>query len=534
MKKLFVNALIHTLCGNDASAVAVENGMITSVGSDAQILSLDDGSDEIIDLHGMCVVPGFNDSHCHVQYTGALKLRVNLRGVKSFAEIIARARQYMQTEKPAPGAWIIADGFDQNIFAENALPTRAVADAISTEHPVLLERVCGHVGTLNTAALHKMGYGESTKIDGGRLEIAPDGRLNGIVHENALYKVTFSLPKAGTSEALADLMAHAFSEANRFGVTSVQSDDLEATKLADLDAAIQILRDTGRMTMRLYEEVQTPTLSSLSEFLETGRRTGSGDAWYKIGNIKLITDGSLGARTARMRENYENTEQKGISVYTDAQLNALCALANENGMQLAFHAIGDGAAQQCIRAVELAQKRVDRNLRHRIVHGQFMGPDLLARLKASKMCVDIQPAFTATDWPLVKPLLGDARLFLAYAWRDMLSCGIPLGAGSDSPVETFDPIWGMHCAVMRTDAAGNPSGGWRQDQRLQIEEILKIYTMGGAYLSFSEHEKGQIRPGMLADFAVLDRDILKTAPEEIQNVRVVRTIVGGSTVYRAD
>lgn len=183
---------------------------------------------------------------------------------------------------------------------------------------------------------------------------------------------------------------------NRFGVTSVQSDDLEATALEELDEAVALLRAQGRMTLRLFEEVQAPTMAALQAFLQRGRRSGAGDAWYKIGNVKLLLDGSLGAGTAWMREGYARGG-RGICVYGDRELQALVRLANGAGMQIAFHAIGDAAASQAVAAVELAQRQGRRDLRHRLVHAQFLDDELIARLRFSGMGADIQPAFTATE-----------------------------------------------------------------------------------------------------------------------------------------
>lgn len=532
MQTIYVNGVVHTLCGPDSQAIAVEDERIVAVGSNSDVLSLRKPDSVLVDLGGRSVVPGFNDSHCHIQHTGAAAGRLNLRGVRSLAEIVARGRAYASDARLEPGQWIVGDGFDHNLFDVPELPTRAVADAISTGHPVLLERICGHVGTVNTAGLRKMGFDESTRIDGGALDVGPDGALNGILRENALYRVTFSIPKAASPAALADALACAMREANRFGVTSVQSDDLEATRLDDLEAAIALLRTDGRMTARLYEEVQTQTLPELEAFLKLGRRTGDGDSWYRIGNIKLILDGSLGARTAWFRAPYPGTDDRGLNVYDDGDLFQLVRTANEGGMQLAFHAIGDAAVEQCVCAVERAQQENPRGLRHRVVHCQFADPALLQRIRRAGMGVDIQPAFTASDRQVAQATLDASRLAGAYAWRDMLAMGIPVGAGSDSPVETLNPLWGIFCAVTRTDADGLPAGGWLPRQRLTVGEALALYTRGGAYLSFSEREKGVLCAGMLADFAVLSEDIFKVAPERIAQIRVLETVVGGRSVYR--
>lgn len=529
--RIYANGVIHTLRGRGAQAMLIEGGRVAGVGTLAQMRALAGRECEEIDLAGKCVVPGFNDSHCHLQHTGVTARRLNLRGARSVEQIVERGREYIARNRPAPGTWVVGDGFDHNRFDVPALPTRAVADAISREHPVLLERVCGHVGTLNTLALKMLGFDAATRVDGGALDVDEDGELTGVLRENALYRATFSVPKTGSREELAEVLAAAMREMNRFGVTSVQSDDLEATALEELDEAVALLRAQGRMTLRLFEEVQAPTMAALQAFLQRGRRSGAGDAWYKIGNVKLLLDGSLGAGTAWMREGYARGG-RGICVYGDRELQALVRLANGAGMQIAFHAIGDAAASQAVAAVELAQRQGRRDLRHRLVHAQFLDDELIARLRFSGMGADIQPAFTATDWKVAREALLADSLRMAYRWRDLLRAGVPLGGGSDSPVESCSPLWGMYCAVTRRDAEGRPRGGWLPQQRLTAAQALRLYTTGGAYLSFEEGQKGVLAPGALADFVVLSGDPLAVGAEGLRAIRVLETVVGGRSVWR--
>ena len=547
-----------------AEAMLIDGDTITAVGSDAEILaqireiSSGTGSDAVttVDLAGRCVLPAFNDSHCHLLATGLNEVRLDLRGVRSCEEIVARGRAYLASAALAPDDWIVGYGFDQNLFDDKRLPDRSTAEAISPDRPVFLDRVCGHVGAVNRAALAIAGYDENTVITGGVLARDENGKLNGILKEAALDKMRRLIPQPSPAMLEAALL-HAMRNANRFGLASVQTDDLESAALDSVIALYHKLEAEGRLTLRIYEEIQQPRVPQLQSFLDRGLRTGDGDDFFRIGNIKLLTDGSLGARTAYMRDPYADApETAGVAVYTQDSLNEVVSLAHRNGMQVAFHAIGDGAIEQVVRSVEYANRtegkariglmpeneiypKKDSTLkqtsspsshRHRIVHCQFIGEDLLARIKEAGLCADIQPPFTASDYPIVDARVGVKRSDWSYVWRTMAEAGIPLGGGSDSPVETMNPIWGIDCAVNRTDLTHLPEDGWHASQCLTVPQAISLYTRGSAYTEFSEHRKGQIAEGMLADFIVLSEDIFEVETRRIRDIQVTETYVGGRPV----
>lgn len=543
-----------------AEAMLIDGDTITAVGSDAEILarireiSAGTGSETVtaVDLAGRCVLPAFNDSHCHLLATGLNQIRLDLRGVRSCEEIVERGRAYLSSASLSADDWIVGYGFDQNLFADRRLPDLSTAEAISPDRPVFLDRVCGHVGAVNRAALAIAGYDENTVITGGVLARDENGKLNGILKEAALDRMRRLITEPSPAMLEAALL-HAMQDANRFGLASVQTDDLENASLDAVLAVYHKLETEGRLTLRIYEEIQQPRVPQLQSFLDRGLRTGDGDDFFRVGNIKLLTDGSLGARTAYMREPYADApETAGVAVYTQDALNEVVALAHRNGMQVAFHAIGDGAIEQVINSVEYAGKaeaKASASLsdekishseahaytaaashRHRIVHCQFIGEDLLARIKDAGLCADIQPPFTASDYPIVDARVGVERSDWSYVWRTMAEAGIPLGGGSDSPVETMNPIWGIDCAVNRTDLTHLPVKGWHASQCLTVPQAISLYTRGSAYTEFSEHRKGQIAEGMLADFIVLSEDIFEVETRRIRDIQVLETYVGGRPV----
>lgn len=543
-----------------AEAMLIDGDTITAVGSDAEILarireiSAGTGSETVtaVDLAGRCVLPAFNDSHCHLLATGLNQIRLDLRGVRSCEEIVERGRAYLSSASLSADDWIVGYGFDQNLFADRRLPDLSTAEAISPDRPVFLDRVCGHVGAVNRAALAIAGYDENTVITGGVLARDENGKLTGILKEAALDRMRRLITEPSPAMLEAALL-HAMQDANRFGLASVQTDDLENASLDAVLAVYHKLETEGRLTLRIYEEIQQPRVPQLQSFLDRGLRTGDGDDFFRVGNIKLLTDGSLGARTAYMREPYADApETAGVAVYTQDALNEVVALAHRNGMQVAFHAIGDGAIEQVINSVEYAGKaeaKASASLsdekishseahaytaaashRHRIVHCQFIGEDLLARIKDAGLCADIQPPFTASDYPIVDARVGVERSDWSYVWRTMAEAGIPLGGGSDSPVETMNPIWGIDCAVNRTDLTHLPVKGWHASQCLTVPQAISLYTRGSAYTEFSEHRKGQIAEGMLADFIVLSEDIFEVETRRIRDIQVLETYVGGRPV----
>lgn len=543
-----------------AEAMLIDGDTITAVGSDAEILarireiSAGTGSETVtaVDLAGRCVLPAFNDSHCHLLATGLNQIRLDLRGVRSCEEIVERGRAYLASTSLSADDWIVGYGFDQNLFEDKRLPDRLTAEAISFDHPVFLDRVCGHVGAVNRAALQIAGFDENTVITGGVLARDENGKLNGILKEAALDRMRRLITEPSPAMLEAALL-HAMQDANRFGLASVQTDDLESAALDSVIALYHKLESEGRLTLRIYEEIQQPRVPQLQEFLARRLRTGDGDDFFRIGNIKLLTDGSLGARTAYMRQPYADAPETAcVAVYTQDALNEVVALAHRNGMQVAFHAIGDGAIEQVINSVEYAGKaeaKASASLsdekishseahaytaaashRHRIVHCQFIGEDLLARIKDAGLCADIQPPFTASDYPIVDARVGVERSDWSYVWRTMAEAGIPLGGGSDSPVETMNPIWGIDCAVNRTDLIHLPVKGWHASQCLTVPQAISLYTRGSAYTEFSEHRKGQIAEGMLADFIVLSEDIFEVETRRIRDIQVLETYVGGRPV----
>lgn len=532
MEQLFYNGVIY--CGFDfkvSEAMLVKDDIIVALGKLEELRAMAGVKTLCHDLQGRAVVPGFQDSHCHLLASAMHQDMIDLSRVTSKEQLIRQSREFIARNNIKKGEWVIGRGFNQNLFDEPILPDVNVADAISVDHPILLDRVCGHMGTLNTLAIETLGINETMVIPGGAIGKDRTGKLNGIFYETALEHVKSQLPTPNP-EQLYRLIKKAGNLANSMGLTSVHSNDVTTRNVADFMNVIQRMESANELTVRIFEEVQASSVADLAVFEKLGLKTGSGNDHFQIGNIKIFTDGSLGARSAYMRSGYaDQPGNRGIRVHNDRDLQALIAKAHEMDFQVACHAIGDGAISQCIDAIEHAQAGQNKDsLRHRIVHCQIADDSLLERMARSRIAADIQPPFVATDWQVAEKAFGD-RVGDSYRWKTMQEMGIHLGGGSDSPVESLDPIWGIHCAVNRLDSSDLPSEGWHPEEKFDVAQALALYTQGPAYLSFEEDRKGILAPGYLGDFVVLSDDLFEVAPESIKDVKVLKTFVGGRLCF---
>lgn len=532
MDTILYNGVIHTMAGRTVSALAVQRGRIALAGEDAAALALRTPETQVIDLGGRCVLPGFTDSHMHMLITGAGFQRLDLRGVASVEELIQRGRAYAASRELAPGEWIIGYGFDHNIFPDPVLPDGAAAEAISADHPVVLDRICGHVGAANRLAFSLAGFDEDTVIPGGALDKDAAGHLTGVLREAALDRIKQFAPRLDRRmvEGLLEETGRRFAAV---GLTAVHSDDLgpEGTDWDVLRGAVDALAARDAMSVRIREEWEAPRPPQLRAILDRGLKSGDGDDWLRLCNIKLIGDGSLGARTAFLRADYsDDPGNRGIPVYTAGELEEMVALCHGGGLQVACHAIGDGTCERFVDAVEKVMADDPKPLRHRVVHCQIGDGTLYRRMAALGMGADVQPAFTASDGPLVAPRLGE-RESSCYAWRTLLEAGVTVAGGSDSPVEDFSPLWGIHCAVNRPSG---DSGPWLPEQCLTPEEAAALYTTGPARLAGDLANSGTLEAGKYADLVVLDRDLFAVPHACIKDLTVELTMAGGRVTYRRD
>ncbi len=519
--------------GKRAEAIAVRGDRILAVGTKDEINKLKGPDTKIVDLGGHFVMPGFNDAHLHLGHAGEEKVNVNLIGVKSLDEFRERIRA--KVEKAAPAEWVIGGGWDETLWPVKALPTRWDVDEVSADHPVFLTRVDGHIAVANTRALQLANIDVATRNpEGGKIDRDEAGTPNGILRETAQEAVLDVIPpvthdkrRLQVEMALEDLASN--------GVTSAQDNsDWEDFQI------YEELEHEGKLTARISEWL--PFNNSLED-LNTRRSSHSAsDNLLQIGMLKGFMDGSLGSKTAALLEPYsDDPKNTGLPQYDQSKLNDMTKERVLAGYQIGFHAIGDKGVQMALDAFAEAEKAAraanvkaangGSDYRLRIEHSQVTTPQQIQRYKELKVIASMQPSHLLTDMNWAESRLGPKRAAHSYAWAEFLRRGVTLAFGTDYPVEPVSPFRGLYAAITRQSEDGKKA--YFPEQKLTIEQAIAAYTTGAAFAEFAEKEKGKLQPGMLADFVVLDRDITSVMPPKILETKVLRTVVGGKTVYEA-
>ncbi len=515
-----------------AEAVKIVDDKFVKVGTNKEILLLRDENETIIDLEGKTVIPGLNDSHMHLYGFGMGLQMANLMNIKSVEEIITKVKIYIKDRKIEENTWVRGRGWNQDYFIkEKRYPTKHDLDLISTIHPIILSRACGHMAVVNSKALEVCGIDDSTQpVDGGSFDINL-----GIFREKALGLITRNIPKPSVDD-IKEALVLGMEYANSKGLTSIQTDDLShAGDYKQMLKAYEELRDEGRLTCRIYEQ-SLLNKEELQEFISLGYKTGVGDKYFKIGPLKILSDGSLGARTAALTKPYaDDSATRGIMCYTQDELDDLIVTAHENNMQIAVHCIGDRAMYMVLNSYEKAIKkdvRIDH--RHGIIHCQIMDETLLDIYKALNVCAYVQPIFLHYDLHIVEDRVGERLAKTSYAFKSMINKGIHLSIGTDCPVEPLDTMPNIYCAVNRSDLNGYPQEGWNPQEKMNVYEALYYYTQGSAYQSFEENIKGSITENKLADFVVLSDNPFTIDSYKIKDIQILMTYVGGKRVYQEE
>lgn len=519
-----------------AQALAVQGDHLVAVGSNEEIKKLKGLNTTVVDLAGRFVLPGFNDAHLHLSAGGFEKLQVNLVGTKSLAEMKQRIAD--GARKSAPNEWILGRGWDHTKWTEQVLPTRQDLDAVTGDHPAIFGRIDGHISVANSAALKVAGIDRNTKApSGGQIDRDANGEATGILRESAVALVGAKIPRPTPSQ-VRQAMELALADAAQWGLTSVQSQMLDNREWEDFLVCEDLERE-GKLTTRV--NMWLPFDGELAKIQQWRAHHPASDPMLHTGMLKAYMDGSLGSRTAAMREGFtDDPGNKGLSQWDPSKLNAMAAERADAGFQLGFHAIGDRGADMALDAFAEAQRfvrehdqsRSRREPRNRIEHDQVIESDQFARYKELGVIASVQPNHLLTDMNWAESHIGPARAKTSYPWRDFAKNGIMMAFGTDYPVEPLTPFRGIYAAVTRKNEEGTRE--YYPEQKLTIDEALAAYTYGSAYGEYSERDKGQLKSGMLADFVVLDRDLTKIAPNEILGTKVLRTVVGGKTVYKAD
>ncbi len=492
---------------------------------------------QVLDCGGRLLLPGFNDSHMHYMHYVKAKMGADLGGCTSIGDLKARMKDFFDNRyDKQSGLWLTGEGWNQDNFTdEKRFPNNRDLDEITTEYPILVMRTCFHVGALNSKAMELLGLNKDTVGRHGEYaERWPDGTPNGVVKEIMLDDIKCNLPAPSLDQLLEKLIE---SQQDLFacGITSVQSDDFKYFpdgSAYDMMTRLRTAAEDGRLQLRIAEQALMYSLEEMETFFDkNGWDDSFGNRSFKISCIKLLADGSLGARTALMRKPYaDDPSTCGLALFTQEDLSAMVLKAHRNNMAAAIHAIGDGAIEMCLDAIENARKAMPHlHPRHGIVHCQITDRRQLERFKELDVMAYIQPVFIDYDMHIAFDRVGKALGDTSYAWKTYIESGVHTPFGTDCPVENFDPMRGIYCAVTGKDTRGN-GPAWPR-QVLSRRQALYGYTAAGAYASFDEQVKGKIRPGMYADFITLDTDLLTCPEEDILKAKVTSTYVNGTCVF---
>ena len=532
----YVNGKVYTVDPNFsvATAFCLSDDRFVAVGTDQEIRALCTPETRVVDLHGQVVLPGLIDSHLHINNTGAMKLELNVVA-KQRREIVDMVAQAYQTIRP--GEWIVGRGWLNDEWPDSSFPTKEELDAVAPDVPVYLKRACGHGAWVNSKAFEVVNVTDATPDPvGGEYLRKPDGTLLGVVTDQAQEPFNKAIPPYN-KEQLQRIVLLAQESFLAAGLTTVH----DAGTAEEWIQAWEELYQRHELKLRIYASMRVigrPSYEELMqgslEYFRKGLRIGMYGNRLTARSYKISGDGSLGARSAWMLEDYDDRPgHKGNGKWTDEQLYNVLYEARRAGFQIWYHAIGDAANRQCLNTYErLLKEMPDPDARLRIEHAQIIAPEDIPRFKQLGVIPTHQTVFLRTDKKVADDRLGPERIKGAYAWRTLIDQGNLVPNGTDSPVESYDPFLSMYCAVTRKDEHGQPEGGWHPEEAMTREEALRSYTTWGAYAGFEEHLKGSIEAGKLADFVVIDRDFMACPAEEIKDIQVLQTILGGETVYQ--
>ena len=550
---LFIrNANIHTMDDHRplASAALVEDGRFIFVGSErgAQVeLARRGPADETVDMEGRLVLPGFNDSHMHFIHFAKSLRSVSLTGVCSIQEIQQRMAQAVAARDPQDPTWLEGEGWNQDYFTEGEkrFPTRADLDAVSPDVPMMIMRACFHIGVLNSAALRAIGLNRETAPQYGDLVgVDANGEPDGIIKESFLDD-TKAVISSLTLDSMKQIIVAAQQKALAQGITSLQSDDVGYTPKADYHLLFQAfgeLEREGKLHIRVAEQCLLQKTHLIQQFFADGYDDQWGTAFFRPSCIKLLSDGSLGARSAKLFEPYDDApDTDGILVTSQEKMNRTMLEAYEKGLQPAIHCIGDKALECVLDAIEytldtarsrgMTEREQKTRLPFRLIHVQMTHPEQIERMKRLPVILDVQPSFLCTDLHWIEERIGKARAKHSYQWKTMIDAGLMLTGSSDCPVESFSPWQGIFAAVTRKDIHGYPSEGYHPEEQVSVYDAVCMFSKNIPYANGEQDLMGTITEGKFADMVVIDRDIFQIPHDDILNIQVLRTEMAGETTY---
>ncbi len=523
------NANIRTMDAKRTvtQSIAVLNGKIIAIGSDADTKPLIGSKTQVIDARGKLVLPGFNDAHVHFMETGAQLSSVDLRSAKTPEEFVQRIKDF--AAKLPKGRWILGGQWDHENWTPNNLPTASMIDAVTPNNPVIVNRLDGHTALANSLAMTLAGVSKDTKdVDGGMIVRDASGNPTGIFKDAAMRSVKKAIPETSFEQKIEAATA-ASEHAASLGVTSVQ----DMSTGTDIGVYQELLRQ-GKLKTRIYG---CSPLADYKRWENTGLHYAFGSAMVRVGCLKGYADGSLGSTTAWFFEPYLDAPTTSGLPRADVTgaMKQNIVDADKSGLQVYIHAIGDRANATILDFYENAEKiNGPRDRRFRIEHAQHLRQQDIPRFGELKVVASMQPLHLIDDGRWAWKRLDEKRLEGTYAFRTLLDTGAVLAFGSDSPVASLNPLFGIYAAVTRRTLDDKNPNGWLPEQKITVDEAVRAFTYGSAYAEFQENVKGTLEPGKLADFIIISDDIFKIDPIKIREAKVLTTVMDGRVIYKAE
>jgi predicted amidohydrolase YtcJ len=509
-------------------ALLVDQGKVVATGSHAELASRA-GDAKVIDGHGKTLLPGLIDAHGHVLELGYARNNVDLAGTKSLDEALAKVKAYAAAHPEAK--WILGSGWNQEIWKLGRFPTAKELDTAVADRPVWLSRVDGHAGWANSAAIKLAGVDKASKDpSGGRIERDAGGNPAGVFVDGATALINAKVPAPTPQQKVAALDT-ALAEMASVGLTGVGDAGID---LANYELYRQYA-DQHKLTARIYAMI-LGTGDDFDTISKDGPLIGYGNDFLTVRAVKLFADGALGSRGAAMLAPYsDDPHNRGLLFLKPAELTADIGKALGKGYQVAIHAIGDHANREVLDSYAAAYKTHPDGiaLRNRVEHAQIVSLEDIPRFVPLRLIASMQPTHATSDMNMAEDRIGHERIKGAYAWQRFLKQGTIVAGGSDFPVESPNPFYGLYSAITREDHAGQPPGGWYPDQDMTPAEALRAFTLDAAYAEHAEKTLGTLEPGKWADFILIDHDIFKDPASKIWNTKVLQTWVGGKQVYTA-
>lgn len=505
------------------SALQFTDGKVDRVFVDNEALPEDP---EIIriDGNGRTLLPGLVDAHGHVLSYGLSLLRVDLTGTQSEEEAVARIREF--SEQNGNLEWIQGRGWNQVLWTSNEFPSAATLDEYFGDTPLWLTRVDGHAGWANSAAMDLAGVNAATiDPDGGQIIRDTEGRPTGTFVDNAMDLITGNIPELSVEEQ-AFALRKALYELAAQGLTSVHDAGISARTLQ----AYQLLLDEGPLPIRVNAMLGAGD-PQLPELLAAGH-IASADGTFTVNSIKISADGALGSRGAAMIEDYSDMAgHRGLLLLEPQRLYEVMEMAMKANFQVNIHAIGDNANKLVLdNFAVLIPETGTRNLRHRIEHAQILRYEDILRFAELGVIPSMQATHATSDKNMAQDRIGEIRIQGAYAWRKLMDAGAIIANGSDFPVESPNPFYGLHASITRQDHQNTPEGGWFPEERMTTTEAFASFTVDAAYAGHQENELGSLLAGKAADFILIDQDIFADSPTQIWRATVSETWVSGNRI----